>query len=106
MSHHLLGSEAASREQRDALVQRLRDGLADHIKSLHLEDVEATGSFGNGAKALIRASHAAHRLEFLRRAGAALRKHLPKLAALFPQGREIRPEQIDPEVGRVRSAIE
>ncbi len=89
---------AGTLERRQALVEGLRDRLAEHIASLRLEAVEAAGSSDNALKGLIRASHAAHRREFLRHERPALRKHVARLIVHFPQGHDIRPERIDPEL--------
>ncbi len=85
-------------ERREALVRSLRDRLVEHVASLRLEAVGEAGSSDKAIKGLIRASHAAHRREFLRRERVALGKHVARLIVHFPQGQDIRPEQIDPQL--------
>ena len=87
--------------QRRKLIERVRRSVREHIANLNLVEAGASNNGHNGAKELIRASHAAQRAESLTRERRALGEHVPRLINWFADGAEIRPAKIDPELVRV-----
>ena len=81
-------------EDRAALVASLRLQLMQHLSDLNLQ----AHSDGNGTKDQVRASHGAHRAEYIAREKKSLRVRARHLVVRLALGHEVVPELITPEI--------
>ncbi len=87
----------------DEEIARLRAEILGQLKALNLPSWAGGAYPSTLSKEGIRAMHAAQRREVLRRELAALGRKVPALLAHFANGREVRPETIDPQLIAVKS---
>src|SRR5262245_13950269 len=83
-------------------IERLRADILHWLKALKLPSWAGGASTAMLSKDSIRVIHTAQRQEILQRELAALHQKVPDLLEYFADGREVRPEAIDPELVLVK----
>ncbi len=87
---------------RAALVASLRHRLTEHLGDLNL----GAHSEGNGTKIQVRASHDAHRAEFIAREKKTLSSRTHHLLGRLALGQQVKPEMIEPKIVPVLAGTE